>query len=132
MAGIRGLSVAAGRSGSRRLSAHVEQRIGSPDEGGGHVRRRIAGLRGGVQLHCGACGGRAEWTGVRVGNAAGGKAAGAAEGLPSEPGAIDGATAGRRGIAERLLGGELEEVRKARDFRLSCLLRTNRERLLQL
>ena len=130
MAGIRGLSVAAGRSGSRRLSAHVEQRIGSPDEGGGHVRRRIAGLRGGVQLHWGACGGRAEWTGVRVGDAAGGKAAGAAEGLPSEPGATDGAAVGRRGIAERLLGGELEEVCKARDFMLACLLRTNRERLL--
>lgn len=57
MAGILGLSVAAGRGRSRCVSAHVEQRVGSPDESGGHVWLRIAGLRSRVQLHCGACGG---------------------------------------------------------------------------
>ena len=121
MARVLGLPVAAGRSGPRRVSAHVEQRVGSPDEGGGHVRLRTAGLCRGVQLHRGAGGGRAERTGVRVGNAAGGEAAGAAEGLPAEPGAAAGAAPRRRGVAERLLGGELEEMREARDFILACL-----------
>lgn len=103
------------------MSAHVEQRIGSPYEGGGHVRMRTAGVCGGIQLHWGAGGGRAERTGVRVGNAAGREAAGAAEGFPTESGAIDGAASRSGGIAERLLGGELEEMRQTRDFKLLCL-----------